>query len=96
MELLEQVKAKRQEILAAAARYGASNVRIIGSVARGDAGPESDVDVLVSMEPDRSLLDRAGLLLDLQDILGRKVDVATERGLRPRVRESVMHDAVPL
>ena len=96
MDPLSQVKTKRQEILNAAARHGASNVRIIGSVARGEAGPDSDVDILVAMEPDRSLLDRAGLLLDLQEILGRKVDVATERGLRPRVRESVMRDAVPL
>lgn len=96
MELLDQVRAKRQAILDAAARHGASNVRIIGSVARGEATPDSDVDVLVFMEPDRSLLDRAGLSLDLQEILGRKVDVATERGLRPRLRESVMQDAIAL
>jgi len=96
MELLALVREHRQQILEAAARRGADNVRIIGSVARGEDGPDSDIDVLVSMGSDRSLLDRAGLLVDLQRILGRRVDVATERGLRPRVRESVMRDAVPL
>jgi len=90
------LKQKREEILRTAARYGARNVRIFGSVARGEDQPDSDIDVLVDLEEGRSLLDHAGLLLDLQKLLGCKVDVATERGLKPRIRERVLREAVPL
>ena len=79
MRLEDLVKEKREEILDIAARHGASNVRVFGSVARGEAGPESDVDFLVELERGRSLLDRAALILDLETLLGRRVDVATER-----------------
>jgi uncharacterized protein len=96
MSLRESLQAKREEILSAAARHGASNVRIFGSVARGEAGPESDVDVLVDLEPGRSLLDHAALLLELEELLGCQVDVVTERGLRSRFRERVLREAVPL
>jgi predicted nucleotidyltransferase len=94
--LEDRVKAKRQEILAAAARWGAHNVRIFGSVARGEASPESDVDVLVDLEPGRSLFDLGGLLMDLQDLLGCKVDVVTEEGLHWYIRDRVLREAVPL
>lgn len=87
---------KRDEILRIAARHGAKNIRVFGSVARGDADAASDVDVLVDMEPGRSLLDMGGLLMDLQDVLGCPVDVVTERGLRPRIRDRVLKEAVPL
>jgi len=87
---------KRDEILRIAARHGAKNIRVFGSVARGDADAASDVDVLVDMEPGRSLLDMGGLLMDLQDVLGCSVDVVTERGLRPRIRDRVLKEAVPL
>ena len=87
---------KRDEILRIAARHGAKNIRVFGSVARGDADAASDVDVLVDMEPGRSLLDMGGLLMDLQDLLGCSVDVVTERGLRPRIRDRVLKEAVPL
>jgi len=90
------LKDKRADILRLAAQYGARNVRIFGSVARGDAGPDSDVDVLVEMEPGRSLLDLGGLLMDLQNLLGREVDVVTEKGLRDRIRERVLREAIPL
>jgi predicted nucleotidyltransferase len=90
------MKTKRQQILAAAARHGAINVRIFGSVARGEAGLESDVDVLVDLEPGRSLFDLGGLLMDLQDILGLKVDVVTENGLHWYIRDRVLKEAVPL
>jgi uncharacterized protein len=96
MGIRERLQERREEILRAAARYGASNVRIFGSVARGEAGPESDVDVLVDLEPGRSLLDHAALLLELEELLGCPVDVVTERGLRSRFRERVLREAVPL
>jgi uncharacterized protein len=96
MDMHKRLLAWREEILRAAARHGASNVRIFGSVARGEAGPASDVDVLVDLEPGRSLLDHAALLLELEELLGCPVDVVTERGLRARFRERVLREAVPL
>lgn len=96
MGIVELLKVKRDTIIQIAAQHGARNVRIFGSVARGEAGPESDVDFLVELEPGRSLLDHAALLLDLEQLLGRRVDVATERGLRDRIRERVLKEAVPL
>lgn len=86
----------RAEILAAAARHGASNVRVFGSVARGEADAASDVDFLVDFEPGRSLLDLAGLLIDLEDLLGHRVDVVTEPGLKARIRQRVLAEAVPV
>jgi hypothetical protein len=96
MNLNEFFKGQREEVLRIAARHGARNVRIFGSVARGEARPDSDVDVLVELEPGRSLFDLGGLLIELQDLLGRRVDVVTEQGLRPRLRERVLREAVPL
>jgi uncharacterized protein len=90
------VKEKREEILRIAAQHGAYNVRIFGSVARGEAGPESDVDFLVEMESGRSLLDLAGLLVDLQDLLGCKVDVATKDALHWYIRDRILKEAVTL
>ena len=89
-----QLALVRAEILAAAARHGATNVRVFGSVARGDADATSDVDFLVDFEPGRSLLDLAGLLVDLEDLLGHPVDVVTEPGLKARIRQRVLADAV--
>jgi len=71
-------------------------VRIFGSVARGESDSESDIDFLVNMEPGRSLLDLCGLLIDLEELLGRKVDVVTEKGLRDRIRERVLKEAIAL
>lgn len=92
----ERLKTYRAEILRIAAQHGARNVRVFGSVARGDASPDSDVDILVDLEPDRSLLDLSGLLLDLQDLLGCKVDVTTERSLHWYIRARVLQEAVLL
>ena len=92
-ELLGQ---KREEILRIAARHGARNLRVFGSVARGEANQESDIDFLVEMEPGRSLLDLSGLLLDLQDLLGRRVDVVTETGLYWLLRRRILKEARPL
>ena len=96
MTLLEQVQTQREDILRLAARRGAHNVRLFGSVARNEAGPDSDVDFLVDLEPGRSLLDLGGLLMDLQKLMGCKVDVMTETGLRPRLRPRVLREARPL
>ena len=87
---------KREEILRAAAAHGARNVRVFGSVARGEAGAGSDVDLLVEFEPGRSLLDHAALQIDLEKLLGRRVDVASSRGLKSRVRDRVLREARPL
>jgi hypothetical protein len=87
---------KREAILRIAARHGAYNVRVFGSMARGEAVPESDVDFLVDMEPDRSLLDLRGLLMDLQELFECEVDVVTEKGLHARMRDNVLKDAIPL
>jgi uncharacterized protein len=96
MKIDALIKDKREEILSIASKYGAYNVRIFGSVSRGEADEESDLDLLVEMEKDRSLLDHAGLWLELQKLLGFKVDVVSERGIKPRIRQRVLEEAVPL
>jgi len=90
------LQTKRNDILRIAAQNGAYNVRIFGSVARGEARPDSDIDFLVNLEENRSLLDLARLLRELQTLLDCKVDVMTEAGLRPRIRPQVLKDARPL
>jgi uncharacterized protein len=96
MNTVEQLQSRREEILRVAARHGARNMRVFGSVARGEAGPDSDLDFLVDLEPGRSLFDLGGLLMDLQTLLGRRVDVVTESGLRARIRERVLREAILL
>ena len=96
MSLDELLQTKREDILRIASRYGAYNVRIFGSVARGQVDSESDIDFLVNMEPGRSLFDLGGLLADLEDLLGCNVDVVTEDGLRDRIRNRVLNEAVAL
>src|SRR3989338_5232177 len=93
MDITQILEAKKEDILQIAARHGARNVRVFGSAARGEARPDSDVDFLVDMEPGRSLLDMGGLLMDLRDLLGLEVDVVTEHGLKPRIRERVLKEA---
>ncbi len=96
MDLQSLLKEKRAAILETASRHGARNVRIFGSVARGDYDDESDLDFLVELEPGRSLLDHASLLLDLESLLGRKVDVVSEKGIKARMRDRVLKEARPL
>jgi len=96
MTLEELLHAKREDILKVCARYGARNVRVFGSVARGEADEQSDLDLIVDFEPGRSLLDHAGLWLELQELVGEKVDVVSSRGIKPRIRERVLQEAVPL
>jgi len=93
MDAQTLLKIHRKDILAVAARNGAFNVRVFGSVARGDNRPDSDVDFLVNLEKGRSLLDLARLLRELQTLLGTSVDVMTEAGLRPRIKDQVLREA---
>ena len=93
---LDELRSRREEIVQLAALHGAHNVRVFGSVARGESDDASDVDLLVEMEPGRRLLDLGGLLMDLRRLLDRDVDVATERGLRDRVRDRVLQETVAL
>ena len=96
MNTIQLLQSKRQEILQIAARHGVTNVRVFGSVARGEARPDSDVDFLVNMEVNRSLLDLARMLRELETLLNCPVDVVTEAGLRPRLRPQVLKEARPL
>jgi predicted nucleotidyltransferase len=92
----EILKSKRGEILALATQRGIKNLRVFGSVARGQAGPDSDVDFLVDVEPGRTYLDMGAFLMDLQDLLGRKVDLVTERALHASIKSQILKEAVPL
>jgi predicted nucleotidyltransferase len=94
--MLADLRSRRREILEVARARGASRVRVFGSVARGEATESSDIDFLVDLESGRGLFDLGGLLMDLRELLGHDVDVATEASLRPRVAQQVMADAVEL
>jgi uncharacterized protein len=96
MGLEELLQQKRQEILEIAAKHGAYNVRIFGSVARGEADEQSDVDFLVDAGPRRTPFFPGGLVVDLEALLGRRVDIVTERGLRLRIKDRVLKEAIPL
>ena len=96
MGIEELLTEKREEILRIAARHGACNVRIFGSVARGEARPESDVDFLVDVGPDHSAFFPGGLVADLEDLLGRRVDVVELAGLHWYLRDKILKEAVPL
>ncbi len=96
LTIREIIREKRDVILRAAEKHGATKVRLIGSVARDEAHAGSDVDLLVAWRHGSSLLDQAALMLELEGLLGRKVDIASEGWLRPSVRESVYRDAVAL
>ena len=96
MGINELLKIKRDEILRLASHYGARNVRVFGSVARGEAGPDSDVDLLVELEPGRSLLDLSALVLDLEELLGRRVDVLPDSSIYWLLRRRILKEARPL
>lgn len=96
MNIGATLRSKRKEILAVAARNGARNVRVFGSVARGDARLESDIDLLVELADDRSLLDVVAIKQDIEDLLAREVHIVTEGALSPYIREDVLKEAVAL
>jgi predicted nucleotidyltransferase len=93
---LDAIRERRSEILDRASQHGARNVRVFGSTARGDGRPASDVDLLVEMEPGRSLLDFVGLWQELEDLLGLKVDLVSEGGISPYLREQILSEAIAL
>ena len=96
MKLEELRRSKRDTILQLARKHGARNLPVFGSVARGEHSDSSDIDFLVDLDPDRTLMDLGGLLMDLEEMLELRVDVATEETLRPKVRNQALRDAVPL
>jgi len=93
---LDVIRKRRGEILQRASQHGARNVRVFGSAARGDAGPASDIDLLVEMEPGRSLLDFVRLWQELEDLLGVRVDLVSEGGISPYLREEILSEAIAL
>jgi len=96
MPLLEEIKQNRDLILAIAARHGAKNVRVFGSVVRGEEGPDSDIDFLVGMEKGRSLLDFIAFQQDAEDLLKRKVDVIDEEGIYHLLKDRILNEAMPI
>jgi len=93
---LQTLRQRREEILRLAKQYRAADVRVFGSVARRESTEQSDVDVLIKTQPGCSLLDLGGLLEDLQELLNCRVDLVVEDGLKPRLRDRVLREAVPL
>ena len=96
MDLTAHLRKNRAAILRIAARHGARKVRVFGSVARGEATADSDIDFLVEMEPGRSLFDLGGLHADLEELLGCKVDVVTDGGISPYLKDRILTEARPL
>ncbi len=96
MALANFLQNKRNEILAISKKHGAFNLRIFGSVARGEYDDLSDIDILVDVETGTSLFDLGGLSIELENLLGKKVDIVTERGLRNRIRDKILKEAKPL
>ena len=96
MSIKQLLLEKRDDIQRIAVRHGARNIRVFGSVARGEARPDSDIDLLIDTAPTTSSWFPAGLILDLEDLLGRRVEVVTEKGLHPYIRDRVLREAVPL
>ncbi len=96
LTISELIRDKREAIIEIAAKHGATQVRVIGSVARGEARPDSDIDLLVTWAAETSLFDQAALIRDLEDLLGRRVDIASDGWVRPKIRESIYRDAISL
>jgi len=93
---LNVIRKKKRDILKVASMHGIINIRIFGSMVRNEATPDSDIDILVDLEKGRSLLDLGGASVMLQELLGRKVDIVTERGLHWYLRDKILKEAQPL
>jgi predicted nucleotidyltransferase len=96
LDIAQLIRLKREEILQVAAKHGAQNVRVFGSVARGDAKPDSDVDFLIDVGAVTSSWFPGGLIVDLEALLGKRVEVVTERALHPLLRDKILREAVPI
>jgi len=96
MTPLELLQNKREDIRRIATKHGAYNLRVFGSVARGEARPDSDIDLLIEKGPTTSSWFPAGLVLELEEILGRRVEIVTEKALNPYLRDRVLSEAIPL
>ena len=96
MSVSNSIKSRREEILNIAKNFGAKNIRVFGSMARGEEGPESDLDIIVEMEKGSSLLDIIAIKQDIEELLGRKVDVVTEASISPYIRKEILREAVNL
>jgi predicted nucleotidyltransferase len=96
MTLMEIIRNRRSDIIEIAARHGANNIRLFGSTVRDEVTPESDIDILVDVGPVTSSWFPAGLIVDLEKLLGFRVEIVTERGLNPHIREYILQEAVPL
>ena len=93
---LNDLKREREQIKRVAQKYGASNIRVFGSISRGEGGPKSDIDFLVDFDADRSLLDLVGMKLELEELLGYKVDLVTEKAMHRLIADQVIKEAIPL
>jgi predicted nucleotidyltransferase len=96
MKLKEQIAQKRDDVVMVARKYGATNIRLFGSVARGEERPDSDIDFLVDLQPGRSIFDLGGLLIELEALFARSVDVITESGIKPRMKERILKEVQPV
>ena len=96
MNIEQLLHEKRDDIRAIAAKHGAYSIRIFGSAVRGEAGPDSDIDFLIDVSSTTSSWFPAGLILDLEEILGRRVEIVTEKALNPYIRDRVLREATPL
>ncbi len=94
--MVDLLKSRRGQILELAKKHGVTRIRVFGSMARGDAGPASDVDLLIEVGPNPTPWFPGGLVADLEDLLGRRVQVVTERALDELLRERILEEAVPL
>jgi len=92
----DTLRQKREDIRRIAAKHGVSSIKVFGSVARGQAKPDSDLDLLIDVGPTTSAWFPAGLILDLENLLGCRVEVVTEKGLNPQLREQVLSEAMPI
>jgi len=96
MLTMELLRKRKTELKRIASKYGATNIRVFGSIARGEADEKSDLDILIEVKRGFTLMKHAGLMLELEELLGCKVDVVVDRSLKPRIKDRVLAEAKPL